>query len=149
MEAEHILFAVAAEAGDEAKAAAKAKAEKVRAELMKDASRFAELAAEHSSCPSGKQGGDLGRFERGQMVPEFEAAAFSLKAGEIGSIVETPFGYHIIRVRSHSEESTVSLDEARESIASHMRGEAERKAVAAYVKTLRDGAKIVRTAPSA
>ena len=58
---------------------------------------FAALAKEHSSCPSGKQGGDLGEFGPGQMVPEFDKAVFSLEPGEISGVVETQFGYHIIK----------------------------------------------------
>jgi parvulin-like peptidyl-prolyl isomerase len=58
---------------------------------------FSELATKHSDCPSGKKGGDLGSFGRGQMVPEFETAAFGLPVGGTSGVVETPFGYHLIR----------------------------------------------------
>ena len=57
---------------------------------------FAKLAKEHSDCPSGGSGGDLGNFGRGQMVPEFEQAAFALQVGASSDVVETPFGYHLI-----------------------------------------------------
>ena len=58
---------------------------------------FAKLAAEHSQCPSGQKGGELGTFGRGQMVGPFEEAAFGMQVGQTSGVVETPFGYHIIQ----------------------------------------------------
>ncbi len=58
---------------------------------------FAALAQQHSDCPSGQRGGDLGAFGRGQMVKEFEDTAFGLAVGDTSGVIETPFGYHIIR----------------------------------------------------
>lgn len=58
---------------------------------------FAELAKAHSDCPSGAKGGDLGSFGRGQMVKAFEESAFGLDVGATSGVIETPFGYHIIR----------------------------------------------------
>lgn len=58
---------------------------------------FADLAKKHSDCPSGKQGGDLGKFGRGQMVPAFETATYALEVGKTSDIVETAFGYHLIQ----------------------------------------------------
>ncbi len=64
---------------------------------LSEGEAFASLAQTHSDCPSGKKGGDLGQFGRGQMVPAFEQSAFGLEVGGTSDIVETPFGYHLIQ----------------------------------------------------
>ena len=71
-------------------------AEKILKDL-KNGIDFAELAHQHSDGPSGPKGGDLGRFTRGQMVPEFDQVVFNLELGEVSGVVETQFGYHIIK----------------------------------------------------
>lgn len=84
-------------------AEAKAKAEEIRKELVAHPAKFAEIAKKESDdVESGKNGGDLGSFQHGQMVPEFEQAAFAAKPGEITPVVKTQFGYHIIQVQEHS-----------------------------------------------
>ena len=64
---------------------------------------FAALAAEHSQCPSGKQGGDLGEFSPGQMVPEFDQVVFSADVGQVQGPVKTQFGYHLVEVTSRTD----------------------------------------------
>ncbi|HEV57790.1 MAG TPA: hypothetical protein ENN87_09905 [Phycisphaerales bacterium] len=77
---------------------------------------FAELAKTYSGCPSSSQGGDLDFFDRTRMVPEFAEAAFKLKVGEISDIVETKFGYHIIKVTDHKDPETVTFESQKENI---------------------------------
>lgn len=83
-------------------AGAKAKLEAIRERILKGED-FAQLAKENSDCPSGAKGGDLGEFGKGQMVPEFEKAAFEQKVGEVGPLVKTNFGYHIIKVTKRDD----------------------------------------------
>ena len=64
---------------------------------------FAALAAEHSTCPSGKQGGELGEFSPGQMVPEFDQVVFSAEVGKVQGPVKTQFGYHLVEVTSRTD----------------------------------------------
>ncbi|MFC2105894.1 peptidylprolyl isomerase [Candidatus Bipolaricaulota bacterium] len=64
---------------------------------------FAQLAAEHSQCPSGSSGGDLGEFGQGQMVPEFDQVVFNDAVGEVHGPISTQFGYHLIETLSRSE----------------------------------------------
>lgn len=64
---------------------------------IEDGKEFEELAREFSTCPSGKEGGNLGAFGKGMMVAPFEEAAFALKPGEISGPVKTQFGYHLIK----------------------------------------------------
>ncbi len=64
---------------------------------------FAEVAREHSLCPSGQQGGDLGQFRRGQMVKEFDQVVFSQEVGKVHGPVKTQFGYHLIEITNRSE----------------------------------------------
>jgi parvulin-like peptidyl-prolyl isomerase len=64
---------------------------------LNDGADFGQIARQFSDCPSGEEGGDLGRFGRGQMVPEFEEAAFAMQPGEVSGVIETPFGFHLIQ----------------------------------------------------
>jgi len=76
--------------------------EKLRAEIA-DGADFAAKAREFSTCPSGKQGGALGEFGRGAMVPEFDAVVFSAPVGEVQGPVKTAFGYHLLEVTARKD----------------------------------------------
>ena len=83
---------------------------------LKNGKDFAELAKEKSTGPSAPQGGSLGSFGRGRMVPEFEKAAFALKAGEVSEPVKTSFGWHVIKVTEHTEGKQQDFEQAKEAI---------------------------------
>ncbi len=98
-EASHILIAASKNAAPAEKAKAKAKAEDVLGQIKKNPKQFEELATKYSQDPeSAKKGGDLGTFGRGMMVKPFDDAVFSMKVNEISGIVESDFGYHIIKL---------------------------------------------------
>ena len=97
--ASHILLMYAGSARSTAtrkKAEAETEIGQIKARLDAGGD-FADLARQHSDCPSGRSGGDLGSFGRGQMVGPFEETAFSLPVGATSGVVETDFGYHLIR----------------------------------------------------
>lgn len=77
---------------------------------------FQELAAQYSNCPSGSSGGDLGFFARGQMVPPFEEAAFTIEVGEVSQPVETNFGWHLILVHERIEPILLDFDAIKEEV---------------------------------
>ena len=70
---------------------------------IQDGTDFADMAREHSTCPSGQRGGDLGTFGRGQMVQEFDSVVFSAPINEVQGPVQTQFGYHLIEVTSRDD----------------------------------------------
>lgn len=118
--ARHILFKVAPDASDADKAAARSKAEAVLAQA-KGGGDFAELAKQNSQDVSAAEGGDLGLFGRGVMMPTFETAAFALEPGQISEIVETPFGFHIIKLEEKLPERTEPLEAVRTAIIDTMK----------------------------
>ncbi|MRR07152.1 MAG: peptidylprolyl isomerase, partial [Deltaproteobacteria bacterium] len=103
---------------------------------------FAVLAKDNSTCPSAAQGGNLGYFGKGQMVPAFETAAFSLKSGEISEVVETQFGYHIIKVTDKKPAGTVPFAEAKNDIIEYLKTQKIQQDISKYVEKLRKEAKI-------
>ena len=139
--ARHILIQVSPSDPPELKEKKRKKAEEIRKELL-DGADFAELAKKYSDCPSRARGGDLGAISRNQTVPAFEQAAFSQKVGEIGPVVETRFGYHIIQVTDHQPAKEMSLDEVRETIRSALTQRKQRKAASDYIEELRKAANI-------
>jgi len=119
-QAAHIL--IAAEGGAEARKKARAKAEEILAQARKNPKDFAALAKQQSQDPgSAANGGDLGSFERGNMVKAFDDAVFSMKPGEIAGPVETEFGFHIIRLTGVRGGKAKSFEEARAEIEAELK----------------------------
>lgn len=143
VKASHILVSVAPDADQATKDEARKKIESIEKEL-KGGADFAELAKKNSQCPSSKQGGDLGYFQRGQMVKPFEDAAFALKPGEVSGIVETRFGYHLIKVLDHKDASTVDFATVKDRIIQFLKQQKIQEKVEDYVEKLRAKADIKR-----
>ncbi len=141
IKASHILFGLDDGAAPEMRAEKKVEAERVLAELEQGAN-FEELATQHSTCPSAPRGGDLGFFGKGQMVKPFEDAAFALGVGETSGLVETRFGFHIIKVVDSEEGRTVPFDEARENIKGFLEGRGKQEGLKVYTDELRANADI-------
>ena len=141
VEASHILIKTIDDEdkklSDEKKAEAKKKAEEVLAKA-KAGENFSELAKEYSQdTVSAKNGGDLGFFKKGEMVKPFEEAAFSMKVGEISDLVESDFGYHIIKV-TDKEDRQKTFDEVKETIRKTLQDEK----CDAQVEKLKEEAKV-------
>ena len=113
------------------------KAESIRQRLLSGALSFEDAARAESTCPSREQGGDLGVFGRGQMVKEFEDAAFSLAPGEISEPVETQFGWHLIRVAEKSDGGEVSFEQIREQLKEQLLAEEQQKAYESKINQLK------------
>jgi len=140
--ASHILIKCDGKATDEEKAAAREKIEGIRAKLLEAPDTFAEVAKEQSECPSAANGGNLGPFERGVMVKPFEEAAFSQEIGEIGEVVESPFGYHVILVTEKNEAGAMPFEDVKERIREELDGEKQVELVKAYVESVQEAAEI-------
>ena len=133
--ASHILFKT--EGDEAAKPKARAAAESVLKEA-KSGKDFAALAKEHSSDGSAQQGGDLGFFVKEQMVPEFSNAAFAMQPGQISDIVESQFGYHIIKVTERKAPETIPLEQVAPQVKQYL----AKQRAETFVKQLRSKAKI-------
>ena len=139
--ASHVLITVDQKATPEEKKKAKEKADAIRKRVA-GGEDFAAVAKAESKCPSAAKGGDLGYFGKGQMVPAFEEAAFSLKPGQISEVVETQFGYHVIKVTDRKQAETVKFNDVKDKIKDYLKNQQAQKPMADYVENLRKQAKI-------
>jgi len=141
VQASHILVKVDATATQAQKDEARKKIESVQKKAQKGED-FATLAKTYSEGPSGPQGGDLGYFRRGQMVKPFEEAAFNLKPNETSDIVETQFGYHLIKVVDKKPAQKMAYADVKERLSEHLKKQKMDSEASTYIQSLRSGAKI-------
>lgn len=114
------------------------KALEILAKIESGEVSFADAAKQHSTCPSGQRGGNLGDFGRGQMVPEFDKAVFELEVGEITKApVKTQFGYHLIKLNSKSESSVMPYEQIAPQLSEMVLNERRREAYERKINQLK------------
>jgi peptidyl-prolyl cis-trans isomerase C len=141
VKAQHILIKVEPGADEKNKSEARKKLEKVKKRVLAGED-FGKLAKEYSEGPSNVREGDLGYFSRGRMVKSFEDAAFKLAPNEISDIVETQFGYHLIKVLDHQAAKDPSFEEIEPRVMSILRKKKLQQKYEAYIYKLRQKAKV-------
>jgi peptidyl-prolyl cis-trans isomerase C len=141
VKASHILIKVNADATQEKKDEARKKIESVQKKAKKGED-FSTLAKTYSEGPSGPKGGDLGYFRRGQMVKPFEDAAFKLEPNQTSDIVETQFGYHLIKVVDKKPAQQVAYADVKEQLSEHLKKQKMDSEASTYIEGLRSTAKI-------
>ena len=141
--ASHILISVKKDASKDELAKAEAKAKALIAEINKAPDTFAAVAARESACPSKAQGGSLGAFRSGEMVPEFEKAAGALKIGTISQTpVKTSFGYHIIRREALNQAKVIPFEKVKPMIANMLKGEKTQQAIQSLIEAAEKANKV-------
>lgn len=113
------------------------KAKEIRAAIVAGEVTFADAAKANSSCPSREQGGDLGAFSRGQMVKEFEDAAFAMNVGDLSEPVQTQFGWHLISLTDKKESSTLPFEQIKEQLREQLLAEKQQKAYTSKINQLK------------
>ncbi len=136
----HILIVYESEQPEQKKKA-REKAEKILKEIL-EGKDFAEMAKEHSYCKSAEGGGKLGYIKRGFMPEEFEKVAFTLNKDEISEVVETPFGFHIIKVHDKKSEGIAPYEDIKDFIGKFLKQMISKKKLASHIEELREKAQI-------
>jgi peptidyl-prolyl cis-trans isomerase C len=128
---------------NEAKAVALAKAQDLLKQIKEEGADFAELAKAHSESTSKDKGGDMGFQPRGAWVASFEKVAFELKVGQISDVVETPYGYHIIKVTDRKEADIKPFEQARDEIIRMLKRKRQGEFFTKYLTQIRAEANVV------
>jgi len=143
VKASHILIKVASDAKESEKIQARKKIETVQ-KKVRQGEDFGLLAKDNSEGPAAQREGDIGYFSRGQMVKPFEDAAFALNVGEVSGIVETQFGYHLIKATDKKPARTIPYAEVQPMLEQHLKNEKAKTEVQGYIENLKKSAKIKR-----
>lgn len=138
----HILVTIDAKDDEKTKAEKKVRIENLRKQVLEGAD-FAEIAKNNSDCPSKENGGDLGEIKKGQTVKPFEDAAFSQEINQIGPVVTTEFGHHVIQVLGRSPAKTVKIEEVKDKIAIYLEQQKQAEAFSKITARLRKNAVII------
>jgi peptidyl-prolyl cis-trans isomerase C len=146
VKASHILIQYKADDDEEKKLAVKQKIETIQKKLAAGED-FAELAKAFSEGPSSVNGGDLGYFDRKKMVKPFADAAFALEPGQISNIVETRFGYHLIKVIDKKPKSSYEFDNIKQQLIKMLHDRKIQTETKQYLDELRKKASINRLVP--
>ncbi len=137
----HILIAVDGQAGTEEKQQARQKAEQIREEILAGGD-FAAMAKAHSDCKTAPKGGDLGHIKKGYMAAAFDEVAFSLEKDNVSEVVETRFGYHVIKAVDRKPARLIPYEEMRDFLKTYLQGEESKKKLAAHIAELRKKSEI-------
>ncbi|MFL5353688.1 peptidylprolyl isomerase [Archangium sp.] len=140
--ARHILVQVDPKATPQQVEAARKKAEALAEEARKPGVDFSELAKKKSEGPSASDGGDLGFFRRGVMVPAFEKVAFTLKEGEVSEPVRTQFGWHVLKVEEKRSVDVAPFEQVKGELENRLKLQKTEKFVEQYVNELRQKASV-------
>jgi len=143
VKASHILIKVAPDAEESKKNQARKKIETVQ-KKVRQGEDFGLLAKANSEGPTAQRDGDLGYFNRGRMAKPFEDAAFALNVGEVSGIVETQFGYHLIKVTDKKTARTIPYKETQLRLEQYLKKEKEKTEIQDYIENLKKSAKIKR-----
>jgi peptidyl-prolyl cis-trans isomerase C len=143
VKASHILIKVAPDAEESKKIQARKKIETVQ-KKVRQGEDFGSLAKADSEGPTAQREGDLGYFSRGRMAKPFEDAAFALNVGEVSGIVETQFGYHLIKVTDKKPARTIPYKEVQLRLGQHLKNEKAKTEIQDYIENLKKSAKIKR-----
>ncbi len=136
--ARHILVTINPAMPDNTAEAARARIEAVAARLNKNLKRFDEQALKHSECPTAMQAGVLGDVPQGQLYLELDAALFSMQAGQLSGVLESPLGYHLLLCESVTPERILSLNQARTPIREILEKRRKRICQQAWLKQLQN-----------